>query len=62
MACGKLIFRLPTRKDRGVIMRRTTKSLKELMIENVNEINNDKQAIVQIEKRIEKRNDSKSQD
>jgi hypothetical protein len=43
-------------------MRRTTKSLKELMIENINEINNDKQAIVQIENRIEKRNDSKSQD
>jgi hypothetical protein len=43
-------------------MRRNTKSLEELMKENKMEISNNKQAIEQIEKRIEKRNEFKNQD
>ena len=43
-------------------MRRHTKSLEELMKENKKEISNNKQAIEQIENRIEKRNELKNQE
>lgn len=45
---------------RGVIMRRKiTKSLEELIQENKKELLNDKQALEKIDKRIEKRHESK---